>query len=103
MKNLFLILGLCFSVLSVYASSTEASKYAEEQYAKQIGNEKVSINVKKEHTMEYDQKVGELKIPAITYGYGDMKAKKCRKIRISYICLLDEDCKPIWSYIVPSK
>ena len=96
MKNLFLI-------LSVSASSTEASKYAEAQYAKQIGNEKVHINVKKEHTIEYRQKIGEQMIPAITYGYGDMKAKKCRKVRVSYICLLDEECKPIWSYIVPSK
>ena len=103
MKNLFLIFGLCLSILSSYASSTEASKYAETQYAKQIGNEKVHINVKKEHTIEYQQKVGEQIIPAITYGYGDMKAKKCRKTRVSYICLLDENCKPVWSYIIPSK
>ena len=103
MKKIFLILGFCFSVLSVSATSTEASKYAEEQYAKQIGNEKVRINVKKEHTVEYQQKVGDQIIPAITYGYGDMKAKNCRKTRISYICLLDSNCKPIWSYIVPSK
>ena len=103
MKNIFLIICLFFSVLTSFATSTEASKYAEEQYSKQIGNDKVHINVKKEHTVEYTQKIGDKIIPAITYGYGDMKTNKCRKVRVSYICLLDENCKPIWSYVVPSK
>ena len=103
MKKLVLLLVIIFSVLSSNAASTDASKYAEKEYGKQIGNPKVHINVKKEHTIEYQQKIGEHLVPAITYGYGDMKAKKMRKTRISYICLLDENCNPIWSFIVPTK
>ena len=101
MKKFVLLMGLCLCMNSVFG--TEASKFAEEQYSKQTGNEKVHITVKKEHTVEYQQKIGEQMIPAITYGYGDMKAKKQKKCRITYICLLDENCKPIWSYIFPSK
>ena len=101
MKIFALFMGLCLCMTSVWA--TEASKYAEEQYSMQTGNEKVHITVKKEHTVEYQQKIGQQMIPAITYGYGDMKAKKQKKCRITYICLLDEECKPIWSYIFPSK
>lgn len=101
MKKIVLLicLYLCVSV----AKATEASEYAEKQYSRQTGNEKVHITVKKEHTVEYQQKIGEQIIPAITYGYGDMKAIKQKKCRITYICLLDENCKPIWSYIFPSK
>ncbi len=102
MKKLFLLIAFCIGMLSASAS-TEASKFAEEQYSKQTGNEKVHITVKKEHTVEYQQKIGKQMIPAITYGYGDMKAKKQKKCRITYICLLDEECKPMWSYIIPSK
>ena len=103
MKKLIIFLVFCLSIIKVSAHTTEASKFAEEQYAKQIGNEKVKINVKKEHTVEYQQKVGEQSVPAITYGYGDMRAYKGRKVRISYLVLLDEECKPFCSFIVPSK
>ncbi len=101
MKRIVLLMGIYLCMTSVWA--TEASKFAEEQYSKQTGNERVHITVKKEHTVEYQQKIGEQMIPAITYGYGDMKAKKRKKCRITYICLLDENCNPIWSYIFPSK
>ena len=90
-------------VSSVYAGSTDASRYAEQQYAKQVGNPKVHINVKKEHTVEYQQKIGDQLVPAITYGWGDMKAIGEKKKRISYIILLDEECKPFWSFITPIK
>ncbi len=103
MRNFVLFLVLLISMSSVLASSTEASKFVENRYAKVIGNPKVSINVKKEHTVEYQQKVGDQIVPAITYGYGDMKAKKMKKTRVSYIVLLDQDCKPFWSFVVPSK
>lgn len=98
---LFLVCILCPMV--AYAGATDASKFAEKQYANQIGNPKVSINVKKEHTIEYQQKIGGQKVHAITYGYGDMKAKDEKKKRITYITLLDDECKPFWSFIAPSK
>jgi hypothetical protein len=103
MKNLVLVFVLFFSVLSSFASSTDASRFAAKEYSKQTGNAQVYINVKKEHTIENMQKIGEKNVPAITFGYGDMKAKKCRKTRISYICFLDDDYKPFWSYIIPTK
>ena len=103
MKNFVLFLVLLISISSAFASSTEASKFVESKYSKIVGNQNVSINVKKEHTVEYQQKIGDQIVPAITYGYGDMKAKKMKKTRISYIVLLDKDCKPFWSFVVPSK
>jgi len=103
MKNFILMLISCFFILPVSAKTTSASKYAESQYADKQGFSKVRINVKKEHTDEYQQKIGEQIIPAITYGYGDMKIKGCKKTRITYIVLLNCNCEPIWSYIMPSK
>ncbi len=102
MKSFIIILVFCFLIFPVSAKTTNASKYAESQYAETQGFSKVRINVKKEHIDEYQQKIGEQIIPAITYGYGDMKIKGCKKCRISYIVLLDCNSKPIWSYIMPS-
>lgn len=103
MKKIVLFLVLVLFQTSVFAAQTEASKYTEEQYSKQTGNERVRINVKKEHTEEHQQMIGGTEISAITYGYGYMKAEKCRKKRISYVCLLDKNCKPVWSYVVKFK
>ena len=97
MKNYLVILMLFLSVLSV--SATEASKFVEQKYTEQTGCKSVKITVKKEHTEEYQQPIGSQMVPAITYGYGD----KCKKIRITYICLLDENCLPFWCFIVPGK
>ena len=101
MKRLFFILAICFSVLSVNA--TEYSKFAAEQYAQENNKENVKITVKKEHVEEYAQEVGDTFVPYIAYGYGDLKAAKCRKQRITYICLLDNERNPLWSHIFPSK
>ena len=103
MKNLIFLLTCCFLILPARAKSTNGSKFAELQYAEKQGFSKVHINVKKEHTDELQQKIGEQKIPAITYGYGDLKVKGCKKCRVAYIVLLDCNCNPIWSYIIPSK
>lgn len=103
MKKLVLFTVCCLLLSAAYAGSTDASRFAEKEYAKQIGNPKVRINVKKEHTVEYQQKVGNQIVPAVTYGYGDMKAKGEKKKQITYITLLDEECKPFWSFIAPSE
>ena len=79
---------------------TTCSKYAEKQYVLENNVDNAHIVVKKEHTEEYPQVLKENVIKAITYGYGDMKIRGCKKFRISYICLLDENCKPFWSYII---
>ena len=74
MKRLTLLFVFCITTLSASAYTTEASKFVEEQYAKKFTSQP-KINVKKEHTEEYQQKIGDQMIPAITYGYGDMKVK----------------------------
>ncbi len=129
MKNFILFFFLIYSCMSAIAYTTEASKFAEEQYGL-FNNNKVHINSKKEHTVEYQQFIGDIFVPAITYGYGDMKISKkqkkqlnkekykgskyswthclCnsaknKKCRITYTVLLDCNCKPIWSGIYPSK
>ena len=100
MKKLFLTLCLSLVTLSASAYSTEASVFLEKQYKDRDGN-KSCIVVKKEHTEEYMQKIGDKTIHAITYGHGYMKLKGERKCRISYICLLDNNCQPIWGYVIP--
>ena len=101
MKRVFLILAICFSIMQI--SATEYSDFAAKEYAQRCNKENVRITVKKEHIEEYAQEVGNTFIPYITYGYGDLKAKKCHKQRITYLCLLDKDCNPLWSHIFPSK
>lgn len=101
MKRILLALVFCFSIL--VASATEYSEFAAKEYAQRCNKENVRITVKKEHVEKYAQEVGEEFIPYIAYGYGDMRARKCRKQRVSYICLLDCDLNPLWSYIIPSK
>ena len=87
--------------MSVYA--TEASDFVQKQSSDLNGGKKVHITVKKEHTEEYQQPIGDTMVPAITYGYGDLKLKGERKTRITYICLLNEKCEPFWCFIFPSK
>ncbi len=100
MKKIILSFIASLITLSVSAYSTECSNYLEKQYKDKDGNNS-KIIVKKEHTEEYMQKIGDKMIPAITYGYGYIKLKGERKCRISYICLLDKDCNPIWGYVIP--
>lgn len=100
MKRILVLLCILFFSVS-YACATEASKYAAQKYSETTGSRNVRITVKKEHTEECTQKIGEADVFAITYGYGDMKVKGKRKARISYICLLDKNCDIIWSCIIP--
>ena len=102
MKRALLILIFCLTTLSASSYTTDASKFSEEQYSLN-NNCNVKIKVIKEYTNEYQQQIGERIVPAITYGYGYIKGKDRKKCKITYICLLDENCKPFWSYIVPYK
>ena len=102
MKKCFALVFCWFFIADTFAS-TVASRFAEEEYACKNSLEKVHIIVKKEHTTDYNQIICNDNIQAITYGYGDLKVKGRKKIRISYICLLDVNRKPFWSYIIPTK
>ena len=87
-------------ITPAFAHTTDASKYLKDKY-EELYNKQVKIVVTKEHTEEYQQKIGEVFIPAITYGYGTMKVKGQKKSRVAYICLLDNDLKPIWGHVIP--
>ena len=100
MKRIICTLIIClFTVLN--ASATEASKYAGKNCSEANGNVPVKITVKKEHTEACYQKIGDIYVPSITYGYGDMKIKHKKKMRISYICLRDSENNIFWSCIIP--
>lgn len=107
MKYPIIFLILWFNFLPCFGYTTEGSKFAEHKFSEQNCLSKIHINVKREHTIENLQNIGEKEVSAITYGYGDLKTKEkiCgkKKIRVSYICLLDKNCKPFWSCIYPSK
>ena len=96
-KLLSLIIILCCS-LSVSAS--EVTKFLENICEKDC-NKNVTIVSKAEHTDIYNQKIGDIVFPYITYGYGYMKESHCKKKTISYICLSDKNCNPVWGYIIP--
>lgn len=99
MKKFLLLALILFSTLS--ANATCCIDYLQELYSKEY-NSKVKIVSKKEHIDKYEQKIGENFVSSIVYGVGYMKKPKCKKIRITYICLLSScDKPPIWGYIIP--
>ena len=102
MKRCFLLF-MFFSMLISPVWATNCSKYAANTYAEENNKEKVRITVKKEVITPYAQEFGSHFIPYIAYGYGDMRAKKMKKSRITYICLLDNDQLPMWSHVYFSK
>ena len=99
MKFLYLFFTLFLSANLSF--STEASDFISKMCSETCCSEKVKITVKKEHTEELNQTIDNEFIPKITYGYGDMKIKGCKKQRISYICLLNCSLKPFWGYVIP--
>ena len=100
MMRFVLLAYICLSIAAP-AFASDYSAYAAKNYEECCGK-KVKITVKKEHVEKLGQEVGGKFIPYIAYGYGDMKVVKERKKRISYICLLDENCQPFWSCIFPT-
>ena len=102
MKKIFVLFLFLFFIGDTWAS-TIVSRFAEQEYASENSLEKVHIVVKKEHTLDYWQKSERDTVQAIAFGYGDLKIKRFKKIRITYICLLDKDYKPFRSYIIPIK
>jgi hypothetical protein len=95
MKINFIIICICLNYIPVFAYSSAASKFAEQEYAKKNNCEKVKINMKKEYSTEYQQDTGKI----IIYGWGDIKIKGCKKKKITYVVLLDNFGKPGWSSI----
>ena len=101
MKMFFTTICICLNFIPVFAYTSKASKFAEEEYAKKNNCKKVQINMKKEYSTEYKQKTG----GTIVYGWGDMRGKcedkdRSKKCRITYVVLLGKDGKPCWSNII---
>ena len=80
--------------------ATEVTDYLENIYLQEHSTA-TKIVSKDEHIEQYEQKLGNESFPFIAYGFGYMKVKRCKKQTISYICLLDNNCQPIWGYIIP--
>ena len=99
MRKLLLTISILFFTLS--ANATCCSDYLAELYSKEY-NSKVKIVSKKEHIDKYEQKIGDFYVSSIVYGVGYLKRPKCKKMRITYICLLEScDKPPIWGYVIP--
>ena len=96
---------LCFFILvffagTVYAKDTACTEYLKNIYKNQYEKE-VKLVSKKEHIDKYEQKIGDKFISSIAYGTGYLKIKGQKKIKINYICLLENCDKPFWGYIIP--
>ena len=100
MKRVLLTIFILFTTLSVNA--TESTDYLKSVYQPQY-ERKLKVVSKEEFIDKYDQYFNGVYIPSISYGYGYMKVKRCKKVSISYICILDCDGKPIWGAIIPTK
>ena len=71
MKMFFTTICICLNFIPVFAYTSKASKFYEEEYAKKNNCKKVQINMKKEYSAEFQQKSGE----KMVYGWGDMRCK----------------------------
>lgn len=98
MKKFILTLSVLLFANQVFA--TEVTDYLVEKYSKECGS-KVRIQSLKEHIDSYSQKIGDYFVSSIVYGYGSMKMPKCRRTRITYVCILDNENQPIWGYVIP--
>lgn len=99
MKRIILSVMFILSSLTVHAS--ECTDYLMNLYSNSH-SKPVKIICRKEFIDKYEQKIGDKFISSIVYGQADMKIQGQRKkVRVSYICLLENDCKPIWGYIIP--
>lgn len=80
--------------------ATKTTDFLTEIYTKEY-NAPVKIVSKKEFCNPYEQEIGEKYISAIIYGQATFKLKKHRKMKVSYISVLDREQKPFWGYVIP--
>ena len=99
MKRVFL-LSLIVLLSSTAVLATDATNFLVDFYANEY-NMNVKIHSKKEFCNSCQQKIGEYDISEIVYGQADFKVKKCRKQKVSYICLFDNKSKPFWGFVIP--
>ena len=100
MKKIFSLSIFAYLILQSSVFATTSTDYLQEIYSKTC-NKEVTIKSKKEFIDKYEQKLGDKFISSIAYGEADFKLKGARKKRVSYVCMLENDCTPIWGYILP--
>lgn len=98
MRRVLVILGFLFTTLC--ANATECSKYLCQVYSDEC-NAKVKVVSYKEFVDEYYQEIDGEQIAAIVYGRGYIKKPKCKRQRMTYICLLRCDGSIIWGDVIP--
>ena len=99
MKKILTVI-LCLNIMSAYAYSSKAVKFAEDEYKKINNCKNVYINMKKEYSSPYTLKTYNHAIGSIVYGWGDMKINKfSKKFNITYLVIYNENGMPIWSSI----
>lgn len=97
-RRIILTLFVLLNTVSVFAS--EASDFLTDLYTKEYKCD-VKIKSKREFCDKYEQKIGGQYISSIVYGQADMKIKGHKKQKVSYICLMENDCKIVWGYVIP--
>ena len=100
MKKLLILSIFTYFIFSSSVFATTSTDYLQEIYSKTC-NKEVTIKSKKEFIDKYEQRLGDKFISSIVYGEADFKIKGARKKRVSYVCMLENDCTPIWGYILP--
>lgn len=96
-----IILALFVLLNSLPIFATDASDFLAEMYTKEY-NCNVKIKSKKEYCDKYEQEIGGQYISSIVYGQANMKIKGHKKQKVTYICLLKNDCEIFWGYVIPN-
>lgn len=98
MKKVVLLFALLFVINIVCA--TESTKYFEKQMSEKY-NCPVNIKLIKEYSEPYFQKICERQITDIVYGEAYLKITRCKKTKISYVCLKDDNSKIVHCDMIP--
>ncbi len=100
MKRLLYLLIIILFAQAVQAKDTVCTEYLNDLYTKEYKKE-VKVISKKEHIDKYEQKIGDKFISSVAYGVGYIKIKGQKKIKITYLCLMEDCTKPFWGYVIP--
>ncbi len=99
MRRAFIFVFIFFNILSARAS--DCTDFLSQIYSENY-HKNVKIISKREFCDKCEQKLGNEVVSSIVYGLADMKIKGQRKQKVTYICLIGNDCQPIWGYVIPN-
>lgn len=98
MKLRVLVCLLLLNTVAAYA--TEATDFLVNMYSNEY-NQNVKIKAYKEYSNPCQQKIGDNYVSEIVYGQAKFKKKKMRTAKVSYVCVMDENNKPFWGFVIP--